>query len=175
MMQQQLRLEGRGAAHAATAHKKANQMKRDLYERIKHGGQKMPPLAHLEQFEIDMLYAYLTELAGTPDAQPLVRQTVSFDRLGENVVKGTCHICHDAVWRQPTGAELLNGAIQPFTVLVANKSVVEFVNKVRRGAPTTMGEIPFHYRGRMPVFYYLKDYEVAAAYLFLNDFPPQAK
>jgi cytochrome c5 len=175
MMQRQLRLDGRSTAHPAEAHKKAGQMKRDLYERIKHGGQKMPPLAHLQESDIDMLYTYLTELAGAPESRPLARQTVSFDRLGENVVKGTCHICHDAVGPRPTGAELLNGAIPPFTVLLSDKSVVDFVNKVRSGAATTMGDVRFHYRGRMPVFYYLKEHEVAAAYLFLNDFPPQAR
>ena len=172
-MQQQLRLEGRSGAHAADVHKQADQMKRDLYTRIKDGGQKMPPRAHLEESEIDMLYAYLTGLAGTPDARPLARKTVSWDRLGENVVKGTCHICHDAVGPRPTRAELLNGAIPPLTILLADKPVVDFVNKVRSGAPTTMGDLPFHYRGRMPVFYYLKEYEVAAAYLFLTDFPPR--
>ena len=173
-MQQQLRLEGRSGARADDdAHKNADQTKRDLYARIKHGGQKMPPLAHLEESDIDMLYSYLTELAGTPDARPLVRKTVSWDRLGENVVKGTCHICHDAVGPRPTGAELLNGAIPPLTIVLTDKPVVDFVNKVRNGASTTMGDLPFHNRGRMPVFYYLKEYEVAAAYLFLTDFPPR--
>jgi mono/diheme cytochrome c family protein len=172
-MQQQLRLEGRSRAHGDAAHKRANQTKRDLYARIKHGGQKMPPLTHLEESDIDMLYAYLTELAATPDARPLEGKTVSWDRLGENVVKGTCHICHDAVGPRPTGPELLKGAIPALTILLADKPVVDFVTKVRSGAPTTMGDLPFHYRGRMPVFYYLKEYEVAAAYLFLTDFPPR--
>ncbi len=172
-VQQQLRLEGRSGAHAADAHKRADQAKRDLFTRIKHGGQKMPPLGHLADVDIDMLYAYLTELAGTPDAQSLARKTVTWERLGENLVKGTCHICHDAVGPRPTGAELLNGAIPPLTILLADKPVVDFVNKVRNGAPTTMGDVPFHYRGRMPLFYYVKDYEVAAAYLFLTNFPPR--
>jgi cytochrome c5 len=174
-MRHKLQLERRGGAETAAAQKQANQMKRDLYARIRHGGEKMPPRAHLEESEIDMLYAYLTELAGTPDAGPLARRTVSWERLGENVVKGTCHICHDAVGPRPTPQALLNGAIPPLTVLLADKSVVDFVNKVRSGASTTMGDLPFHYRGRMPVFYYLKGHELAAAYLFLTEFPPQAK
>jgi hypothetical protein len=149
-------------------------MKHDLYARITHGGEKMPPRGHLQEYEIDMLYAYLTELAGTPDAKPLTRITVSWDRLGENVVKGTCHICHDAVDSQPPG-RALNGDIPSLITLMANKSVVDFVDKVRSGAPTTIGDLPFHYRGRMPVFYYLKDHEVAAAYVFLRTFPPRAE
>jgi len=174
MMQQKLRSEGRGADIAA-ARKQAIQTKHDLYSRIRHGGEKMPPRDHLDEADIDMLYAYLTELAGTPDAKPLTRRTISWERLGENVVKGTCHICHDAVGARPTGRALMNGDIPPLSTLRADKSIVDFVNKVRNGAATTMGDLPFHYRGRMPVFFYLKGYEVAAAYLFLNDFPPQAK
>jgi Cytochrome c len=41
MMQQKLRLEGDASANAL-AKKQATQMKRDLYTRIEHGGQKMP-------------------------------------------------------------------------------------------------------------------------------------
>jgi cytochrome c5 len=174
MMQQKLRLQGRDADIAA-ARKEAIQMRRDLYTRIRHGGEKMPARGHLDEADIDMLYAYLAELASTPDAKPLTRRTISWERLGENVVKGTCHICHDAVGSRPTGQALINGEIPPLSTLRADKSVVEFVDKVRTGAAMTVGDLPFHYRGRMPVFFYLKGYEVAAAYLFLNDFPPQAK
>ncbi|HEU4936929.1 MAG TPA: cytochrome c [Vicinamibacterales bacterium] len=174
LMQQKLRQEGDGADVAA-ARKQAIQMKRDLYTRIRQGGEKMPARAHLDEADIDMLYAYLTLLAGTSDAKPLTRRTVSWERLGENVVKGTCHICHDAVGPRPTAHALMNGEIPPLSTLRADRSVVDFVNKVRNGAATTMGDLPFHYRGRMPVFFYLKGYEVAAAYLYLNDFPPQRK
>lgn len=174
LMQQKMRREGHGGDVAA-ARKQAIQMKHDLYTRIRRGGEKMPPRAHLDEADIDMLYAYLTRLADTPDAKALTQRTVSWERLGENVVKGTCHICHDAVGPRPTTQALMNGAIPPLSTLRADKSVVDFVNKVRSGAATTMGDLPFHYRGRMPVFFYLKNYEVAAAYLFLNDYPPQAK
>jgi mono/diheme cytochrome c family protein len=174
LMQQKLRHDGH-SADVAAARKQAIQMKHDLYTRIRQGGEKMPARAYLDEADIDMLYAYLTKLADTPDAKPLTQRTVSWERLGENVVKGTCHICHDAVGPRPTAQALMNGAIPPLSILRADKSVVDFVNKVRSGAATTMGDLPFHYRGRMPVFFYLKGYEVAAAYLFLNDFPPQAK
>ena len=95
-------------------------------------------------------------------------------RLGELVVKGTCHICHDATGPRPSGRALLEGAIPPLNILVADKPVVDFVDKVRRGAPIVMGDLPFHYRGRMPVFSYLQDKEVAAAYLYLSTYPPRA-
>ena len=120
-MRQKLRLEGISGA-SAEARKEAAQTKRDLYARIQHGGQKMPPREHLQESDLDMLYAYLTELAGTPDARPLTTKTVSLERLGENVVKGTCHICHDAVGPSPTEAALLNGAIPSFTTILASKN-----------------------------------------------------
>ena len=58
--------------------------------------------------------------------------------------------------------------------MLADKPVVDFVDKVRRGAPVVMGDLPFHYRGRMPAFTYLRDQEVAAAYLYLTTYPPHA-
>jgi hypothetical protein len=134
----------------------------------------MPPLAHLQDGDFDAIYVYLTQLAGTPDASPQSSRTVSWARLGEHVIKGTCHICHDAVGPRPTGQTLLQGTIPPFTTLLEDKPVVDFVTKVRSGAPVMMGDPAFHYRGRMPVFSYLKDVEVAAAYMFLVDYPPQA-
>ena len=43
------------------------------------------------------------------------------------------------------------------------------------GAPVYMGDPPLHYRGRMPVYDYLKDQEIAAGYAFLAAYPPQTK
>jgi mono/diheme cytochrome c family protein len=169
------RLQGQTGG-ATAARQESNQAKLDLYRRIQKGGQRMPPRAHLQKAEIDMLYGYLTRLAGTPDAPVESHETMSWARLGENVIKGTCHICHDAVGPRPTGeAALLQGAIPPLSSLLADKPIVDFVNKVRSGAPVVMSDLPFHYRGRMPVFYYLTDQEIAAAYVFLNTYPPQPK
>jgi hypothetical protein len=135
-MRQKLRLDGIAGA-SSEARKEAIQAKRDLYARIQHGGQMMPPRDHLQESDLDMLYAYLTELAGTPDARPLVAKTVSWERLGEHVVKGTCHICHDAVGPSPAGAAQLNGDIPSFQTLLASRNVVDFITKVRSGAQTT--------------------------------------
>lgn len=134
----------------------------------------MPALAHLQEADIDSVYAYLTRLAGAPDAPPQSTQTTSWARLGEHVVKGTCHICHDAVGPRPSGEALAQGTIPPFTTLLEDKRVVDFVTKVRSGAPVMIGDPVSHYRGRMPVFPYLQDLEVAAAFMFLVDYPPQA-
>ena len=134
----------------------------------------MPALAHLQEADITSVYAYLTRLAGVPDAPPQSGQIASWARLGEHVVKGTCHICHDAVGPSPSGQALAQGAIPPLTALMKTKPFMDFINKVRSGAPVAMGDPAFHYRGRMPVFPFLQDVEVAAAYMYLIDYPPQA-
>ncbi len=168
-------LEKTGTASAGSAARaQATRARADLYQRIQKGGQRMPPLAHLQEADINAVYAYLTLLAGTPDGPPQSRQTTTWARLGEHVVKGTCHICHDAVGPRPSSQALAQGTIPPFTILLEDKPVVEFLTKVRSGAPVTMGDPAFHYRGRMPVFPFLQDVEVAAAYMFLVDYPPQA-
>jgi mono/diheme cytochrome c family protein len=174
LVRQHLQQEGKAAA-GSTARAQATRARADLYQRIQKGGQRMPALAHLQEADIDVLYAYLTQLAGSPDASPQSRRTTSWARLGEHVVKGTCHICHDAVGPRPSGeARLIQGTIPPFTTLLEDKPVVDFVTKVRSGAAVMTGDPAFHYRGRMPVFPYLQDVEVAAAYMFLVDYPPQA-
>jgi mono/diheme cytochrome c family protein len=174
LVRQHLQQKGRGAPESA-AQAQATRARTDLYRRIQKGGQRMPALAHLQEADIDVLYAYLTRLAGSPDASPQSKRTTSWARLGEHVVKGTCHICHDAVGPRPSGEALLvQGKIPPFTALLEDKLVVDFLKKVRSGAAVTTGDAAFHYRGRMPVFSYLQDVEVAAAYMFLVDYPPQA-
>jgi mono/diheme cytochrome c family protein len=146
----------------------------DLYKRIHTGGQRMPARDQLTGPDIDLLYGYLNQLAGARAGALPKQRVVSWPRLGELVVKGTCHICHDATGPRPSGRAMLDGAIPPLNILLADKPVVDFVDKVRRGAPVVMGSLPFHYRGRMPVFSYLQDKEVAAAYLYLSTYPPRA-
>lgn len=146
----------------------------DLYARIEKGGQKMPPRAHLQRADVDVLYAYLTTLAGKAGKEAKeTKETMSADRLGENVVKGTCHICHDATGARPSDKAMLEGAIPSLTSVMTDKAIIDFVNKAERGAPTVMGEPPAPHRGRMPVFYYLTDNELAAAYKYLHAYPPK--
>ena len=133
----------------------------------------MPARDHLQRADVDVLYAYLTKLAAGRGAGTLPRETVSADRLGENVVKGTCHICHDAIGARPTDKSMLDGAIPSLTSLLSTAAVADFVNKVERGAPAVMGAPAAPHRGRMPVFYYLTDNELAAAYRYLRTYPPR--
>ena len=133
----------------------------------------MPAREHLQRADIDVLYAYLAKLASTPGSPALPHETVSADRLGENVVKGTCHICHDAIGPRPSDKAMLDGAIPSLTSLLTTTAVADFVNKAERGAPAVMGAPPMPHRGRMPVFYYLSDNELAAAYRYLRAYPPK--
>jgi hypothetical protein len=174
LVRQHLKADGK-AIGAADARTQANRARTALFDRIKKGGQRMPPFPHLQEADVAALYAYLTELAGTPDAAPEARRTVSWARLGEHVVKGTCHICHDAVGPRPSGQVLSMGTIPAFNVLLEDKPVIDFLVKVRQGAAVTSADPALHYRGRMPVFPFLRDLDVAAAYMFLVDYPPQAE
>jgi mono/diheme cytochrome c family protein len=173
LVRKQLRAQGKANADSA-ARAQSSRARSELHNRVQKGGQRMPPLAHLQDADFDAIYAYLTQLAGTPDAPPQSSRTVSWSRLGEHVVKGTCHICHDAVGPRPTTEALMRGTIPSLASLLEDKPVVDFLAKVRTGAPVMSGDPAFHYRGRMPVFSYLRDVEVAAAYNFLVDYAPQA-
>jgi mono/diheme cytochrome c family protein len=174
LVRKQMRAQGKANA-ASAAGAQAARARSELHNRVQNGGQRMPALAHLQDADFTALYAYLTQLAGTPDASPQSSRTASWSRLGEHVIKGTCHICHDAVGARPTTETLRQGSIPSLASLLEDKPVVEFLRKVRTGAPVMSGDAAFHYRGRMPVFSYLRDVEVAAAYNFLIDYPPAAR
>lgn len=173
LVRQQLEREGM-ATNSPNVRAEVTKARTDLYRRIREGGQRMPPHNHLQTADIDVLYAYLTELAHAPDAPPASRRTVSWSRLGEHVIKGTCHICHDAVGPRPTAEAMLQGVIPPLNILRADNSQAAFIWKARNGAPLVTAHPSFHYRGRMPVFYYLQEEELAAAYDYLGAYPPQA-
>jgi mono/diheme cytochrome c family protein len=151
----------------------ANQSKAALLERLHKGGTDMPPFPHLSEPEVRAIVAYLKQLAGVPGAereQPAVEE--SRVRVGEHIVKSTCHICHNATGENPNPQQIFNGAIPPLSTLTARTSLPEFERKIKSGAPIVMGTPPSPFRGRMPVFYYLGEDEVADAYLYLRLYPP---
>ena len=158
---------------ARAARQLASQAETSLLQRINHGGEKMPPFPDLDKVEVQALIAYLKQLNGVPGAenhQLRVKEPVV--RVGEHLVKGTCHICHGATGPVPTPQELLDGAVPPLASLTQSKTLLDFVTKVTEGAPIAMGGIQQQYRGRMPAFYYLRNEEAAAAYLYLSLYPP---
>lgn len=158
----------------ADATKLALEAKIALLRRLHNGGQDMPPFHHLTGEEVRSLIAYLKQLAGLPGAK---REQVAVKespvRVGEHIVKSTCHICHSSSGPNPSAAQLSEGAIPPLNTLTSRLSEPEFVRKVTRGVPIIMGAPALPYRGRMPVFYYLSENEVADVYRYLQFYPPQ--
>jgi hypothetical protein len=69
----------------------------------------------------------------------------------------------------------MNGTVPPLASILRRRSVGEVIRKVRHGAPIVMGDLGLSYTGRMPVFSYVKDAEVMAAYEYLETDPPQAR
>jgi mono/diheme cytochrome c family protein len=144
-----------------------------LLKRLHEGGQDMPSFHYLREAEIRSLVAYLKQLAGVPGAeQEQVAIQESHDRIGELIVKSTCHTCHGATGLNPTSAELFEGAIPPLSVLPARVNRAQLVRKVTSGAPVVMGAPSSAYRGRMPVFSYLSEDEAADIYDYLTKYPP---
>jgi len=157
----------------ADAAKLAQQSKGMLLERLHHGGQDMPAFPHLREAEVNSLVAYLRQLAGVRGAQgEQVAVREPRVRVGEHIVKSTCHICHSAAGPNPNPQQLYEGAIPPLNTLALRTSRAEFIRKVTHGAPVLMGATPELYRGRMPVFYYLSEDEAADVYLYLTRYPP---
>ena len=160
----------------ADAAKLAQQSSQALLQRLHNGGENMPSFSHLNETEVHSLVAYLNQLAGVPGAereQSKVRE--SANRIGELIVKSTCHTCHSAVGPDPGPQQLLDGVIPPLSTLTTRKSQPEFIQKVTVGAPILMGTPPLLCRGRMPVFYYLSEEEAADVYLYLTRYPPSEK
>jgi mono/diheme cytochrome c family protein len=157
----------------AEANTLAKQSQNAVIERLHKGGKDMPPFSHLSEPEIRSLVAYLKQLADVPGAereQLAVRETPA--RVGEHIVKSTCHICHSASGPNPDPQQLADGAIPPLSALTSRVNQAQFVRKVTRGAPVVMGTPPLACRGRMPVFYYLSEEEAADVYLYLSEFRP---
>jgi mono/diheme cytochrome c family protein len=172
MMERRMRDMGRPIT-PAFAHELATGSMKDLHDRLKNGGQKMPSFGYLTHAEVDALISYLDLLAGVPGSgkQHVVTEPVM--RVGELLVKGTCHICHDATGSWPDPEQLLQGSIPPIGGFTSQKSMPQFIGKVRHGTPVVMGSLKFAYRGRMPAFNYLSDDEVYAAYLYLLHYRPR--
>ena len=158
----------------AEARARPEHIRAAILTRVHNGGQRMPSREHLSDGEFDLLFAYLGVLAGSTKAGPSKHETVSWARVGQHVVKGTCHICHDAVGPRPSAEEMGKGKIPSLQSLLSSKAVAEFVTKARSGAPADLTGLGMMHRGRMPVFYYLRDEEIAAAYVYLATYPPQA-
>jgi mono/diheme cytochrome c family protein len=146
----------------------------DLRKRLRQGGHNMPAFGQISDQEYAVLRPHLDALAGVTPAARGPRTIVEpADRVGELIVKGTCHICHDATADVVRPTTVLSGVIPALRTLPTGKSSGEFVQKVREGAQVALGSANVQSRGRMPVFSYFTEAEARAAYSFLMTYPPQ--
>jgi mono/diheme cytochrome c family protein len=160
----------------------AQQADQTLRERLAHGGKAatlpnlevMPAFAHLSQPEIAALEAYLMQLAKAPGAPPSPPTAPeSALRIGEHVVRGTCRVCHDATGSSAGHTAMMAGLIPALVNIPQQMSLEAVVHKVRHGWSAMAGL--GHQLSRMPVYPYLSDEEVAAAYLYLAYLPPTSR
>jgi mono/diheme cytochrome c family protein len=151
----------------------AKESKGLLLQRLHVGGEHMLPPT-LSEAEIRSLVPYLEQLSDVPGAEKnQVAVKESSNRVGEHIVKSTCHICHSATGPNPSPEQILEGAIPPLSTLTTRVNLPDFVRKVTTGAPIIMGMPPASHRGKMPVFIYLSQDEASAVYGYLILYPPQ--
>jgi cytochrome c len=160
---------------SANASQMAGEAKGALLLRFQKGGEAMPPFVYLQPMEERLVLSYLNELAGVSNASA-DHGTVEESpvRVGELIVKSTCHICHDASGANPDPRQISQGAIPPLNSLTRRVNQTEFIRKVTHGASILEGDPAMPARGRMPVFYYLSEDEAADAYLYLSFYPRHA-
>ena len=152
-----------------------------LQARLSEGGKKpaadhletMPPFAYIDEPQILALEDFLKALAGVAAKGANGRLAgESVLGVGEQVVRGTCRVCHDATGLGTSHGPMLTGPIPALTSLPERMSIEGVVQKVRRGWPPLAGLSASP--TSMPVFPFLSEEEVAAAYLFLAYLPVQA-
>jgi mono/diheme cytochrome c family protein len=158
---------------ARTLGKLVSQADMAIHTRLQNGGEKMPPFAHLAPEEVGALRAYLEALAGVPGAnRRQIQLSEPAGRVGEHVVKGTCHICHEASGPGLAVGVAMTESIPSLASLPVERFPYEVIRKVREGisrpSPLTLGN-----HGQMPVFSELTTEEVAAAYAYLVRYPPR--
>lgn len=130
-----------------------------LRDRLRHGGKSMPAFDYLRNDEVEALVGYLEKLAGVPPTERdglVVPESAA--RVGEHMVRGTCHICHDATG---PGAGMGQVSIPSLASIPRDHSLSGMVHQVQYGSCTTMkltgGDV-------MPAYPYFAEEEIAAAY-----------
>ena len=135
----------------------AAQAETALRNQLENGSARMPSFRNLQEDEIEALIGYLQKLAGVPspkNSNLLVREPA--DRVGEHVVKGTCHICH-----------ALAGLAETHSLSSVERQVQQGSSPTKRIVTATMGG------NVMPAYPYFTEQEIAAAYHYLAEYPPQ--
>jgi mono/diheme cytochrome c family protein len=155
----------------AMAQQLASQAEAAILDRLTNGGQKMPPFPHLRGDEVEALMGYLRVLAGVPAGPQgtlLVPQSAA--RVGEHVVKGTCHICHDATGPGGGHMAMMQGTIPSLASFPRELSLSSVQRQVQYGSSGMMMMMGGQ---TMPAMPFLTEEEVAAAYFYLEQYPPR--
>ena len=151
------RMEARGSPIGDEFAKElAAQAEAALRNQLENGSEKMPPFRNLRGDEIEALIGYLQKLAGVAspiNSNLLVRESAA--RVGEHIVKGTCHICH-------TLADV-----------PAFHSLSSVERQVQHGSSLTTRMMTMLGGDAMPAYPYFTNEEIAAAYYYLREYPPQ--
>lgn len=169
LIEQDMRRAGR-PVRPDLAGQLAEQARKTLADRLRDGGTRMPPFRYLSDAERQALIQYLKQLAGMPAEAAELAESPA--RLGELLVQGTCRICHDATGPGGGHMMMMMGRIPALAGIPDQLSLEAVVHKVRRGWSGMAGMMR-RPMSRMPVFSYLSDEEVAAAYLYLAYYPPR--
>jgi mono/diheme cytochrome c family protein len=158
---------------AKSVNKLASQAQTALRARLQNGGEKMPPFRHLAREEVSALMAYIEELAGIPGAErKQIWLSEPAARVGELLIKGNCHICHEATGSGLAIGMSVPGVIPSLASLARDKIRTEVIRKVREGLSRPM-PMMLSDRGEMPIFSELEPAEVGAAYAYLVCYPPR--
>jgi mono/diheme cytochrome c family protein len=183
-IQQQMAAEGRTIS-GDLAKQLAARAEKGIRDLLRDGGGNMPPFRHLRGDEVDALLGYLDHLAGVPGGNRsgmLVPQSAA--RIGEHVVKGTCHICHDATGPGGRGMGMTSGTIPSLESFPRDYSLNGVIHQVESGSTRMMGMMGGGMMGggggagseagrAMPALPYFTQEEIAAAYFYLSEFPPE--
>ena len=134
-----------------------------LRDRFQHGGKNMPSFEYLRADEVEALFGYLEKLASVPPTKRdglLVPESAA--RVGEHIVRGTCHVCHDATGPGSGHTAMTQGTIPSLASIPKDHSLSGVVHQVQYGSCSTMkltgGDV-------MPAYPYLTEEEIAALYL----------
>ena len=134
-----------------------------LRDRFQHGGKNMPSFEYLRADEVEALFGYLEKLASVPPTKRdglLVPESAA--RVGEHIVRGTCHVCHDATGPGSGHTAMTQGTIPSLASIPRDHSLSGVVHQVQYGSCSTMkmtgGNV-------MPAYPYFTEEEIAALYL----------
>lgn len=141
-----------------------------LRDRLHHGGTNMPAFPYLQPDEVEALTGYLEKLAAVPDTKRkglLVHETA--ERAGEQILRGTCHVCHDGTGPGAGAAALMLGNVPSLASLPQEHSLSGVVHQVQYGS---CNSVKLTGSETMPAYPYFSEEEITAAF-FAAAAPPR--